>query len=65
MCLNSSPLICGEVPCPGEPKLTLPGLALAWAMRSPTERTGEDVGTTKRLGKKQISVTGAKSATAS
>ena len=30
--LNSSPLICGELPCPGEAKVTLPGFVLANAI---------------------------------
>jgi hypothetical protein len=63
--LNSSPLICGELPCPGEAKVTLPGFVLAKARRSPTECTCDELGTTKMLGKRQISVTGAKSASGS
>jgi hypothetical protein len=57
--------MCGELPCPGDAKVTLPGFFLASASRSPTEWNEEAFGTTSRLGKKQISVTGAKSATGS
>ena len=38
---------------------------LACASRSPTERKGDAFGTTRRLGNRQMSVTGAKSATGS
>jgi hypothetical protein len=37
VCLRASPERCEPVPLPDEPKVILPGFALAWAMRSPIE----------------------------
>src|SRR3954470_25068649 len=48
-CLNISPIMCGGVPKPGEAKLILPGLALAWAINSATEFTGSFGSVTRRL----------------
>ena len=54
-----------DVPVPEEANVILPGLALAWAMNSETERAGEEFGTAMMFGVIPMSVTGAKSATGS
>ena len=41
--------MCGELPCPGEAKVTFPGSRLAFATRSATECNGEEFGTTSTL----------------
>ena len=46
---------------PEDAKVSLPLLALPWAMSSPTDFAGEEFGTTSKFGYRQIMVTGAKS----
>src|SRR5262245_4013461 len=51
MILNSSPATWPGVPMPGEPKLILPGLALAWAASSATVLAGTEGLTTITKGR--------------
>ena len=48
ICMNSAPERCDAEPTPDEPKLSLPGLALAWAISSAVLRTGS-AGLTTRM----------------
>ena len=63
--LNSSPDTCTEVPMPGEPKVSCPGLAFASAISSCRVFAGTSLLTTSRFGVEAIRVTGAKSLTMS
>ena len=63
--LSSSALMCGEPPGLVEPKLILPGCALASASSSPSVLAGTLGCTTTMLGVLATTVTGAKSFTAS
>ena len=57
---NSMARWCG-LPAPAEPKFTLPGLALALAMKSLASLASDAGPTTSTMGNLPISVTGAKS----
>src|SRR5215218_5715764 len=59
--LNNSPTRCGALPVPGEAKLMLSGFALANAISSLTDFTGNCVFTTRNIGKVADKTIGAKS----
>ena len=63
--LNNSPDRCGLVPRPAEPKVMVPGFALASAMNSFTVFAGTDGCTVRMFGDSTTSEIGAKSRSAS
>jgi hypothetical protein len=56
-----SPTMCDDEPVPNEPKLSLPGLAFAWAMNSFRLLAGNSGLTTSTRYDRQICETGSKS----
>ena len=61
MDLSSSALRCDELPLPTEAKLSLPGLALAYATSSCTDFTGSCDVTASTFGWLDVMITGARS----
>ncbi|MNY42700.1 hypothetical protein D3C86_1776160 [compost metagenome] len=65
MVLNNSPATCSDVPTPGVPNCSAPGLDLASAISSCTFLAGTDGLTTSTLGVEASRITGVKSLTMS